>query len=42
MILNGTRDISTDIANRLSAFFETTSAFWMNLQGIYNSEKLRV
>lgn len=42
MLLNGTKDISTDIANRLSAFFGTTSEFWMNLQGIYNSDKLRV
>lgn len=35
-ILNGRRGITADTALRLSQFFGTTAAFWMNLQRNYD------
>ncbi len=35
-ILHGTRGITADTALRLGQYFETTAAFWMNLQQIYD------
>jgi addiction module HigA family antidote len=37
-ILNGKRAITPDTARRLSAFFKTSPAFWMNLQLIYDMD----
>lgn len=34
-ILKGERGVSGDTALRLSAFFDTTAQFWMNLQMAY-------
>jgi addiction module HigA family antidote len=35
-ILHGTRGITADTALRLGRYFETSAAFWMNLQQIYD------
>jgi len=35
-ILHGTRGITADTALRLGQYFETTAAFWVNLQQIYD------
>lgn len=35
-ITDGTRDISADTALRLAKFFDTSPAFWMNLQQHYD------
>jgi antitoxin HigA-1 len=37
-IVNGSRAITGDTALRLSAFFDTTPQFWMNLQSLYDLE----
>ena len=37
-ILNCQRAITPDTARRLSAFFKTSPAFWMNLQVIYEMD----
>ncbi len=34
-IVNGQRAITPETALRLSAFFETTAEFWLNLQQLY-------
>ncbi len=34
-ILHGTRAITADTALRLARYFDTSAAFWMNLQQIY-------
>jgi antitoxin HigA-1 len=34
-ILHGTRSITADTALRLARYFDTSAAFWMNLQQIY-------
>jgi addiction module HigA family antidote len=35
-ILHGTRGITADTALRFGRYFETSAAFWMNLQQIYD------
>ena len=40
-IVNGTRGITADTALRLSIYFGTTPAFWLNLQSHYEIEVLR-
>ncbi len=35
-ILHGTRGITADTALRLGRYFDTSAAFWMNLQQIYD------
>ncbi len=35
-ILNGTRSVTGDIAQRLAHFFGTTGQFWLNLQDLYD------
>lgn len=37
-IVNGTRSITADTAVRLSAFFGTSSKFWLGLQNDYDLE----
>ncbi len=35
-VLNGTRSVTGDIAQRLAHFFGTTGQFWLNLQDLYD------
>jgi len=35
-ILNGTRTITGDTAQRLAHFFGTSAQFWLNLQSLYD------
>ncbi len=41
-IVHGKRGITADTALRLSRYFQTTEAFWMNLQTHYDLEIERV
>jgi addiction module HigA family antidote len=34
-LIHGKRAVTADTANRLSAFFGTTAAFWLNMQTRY-------
>lgn len=38
-IVRGIRSISTDMAIRLSKYFDTSVNFWLNLQNDYNIEE---
>lgn len=38
-ILNGTQAINDDVAVRLGLFFQTESAFWINLQRAFDTAK---
>lgn len=40
-ILSGGRGITADTALRLARYFGTTPEFWMNLQSIYELDKLK-
>jgi addiction module HigA family antidote len=40
-IVNEERTISTDMALRLARYFQTTPAFWLNLQTHYDLETTR-
>ncbi|WP_010525665.1 HigA family addiction module antitoxin [Nesterenkonia sp. F] len=38
-IIRGQRDVTADTAIRLARYFDTTEAFWMNLQTTYDLSK---
>ncbi len=41
-IVEGNRDINSDIASRLSKYFSNTSSFWLGLQNDFDLEESRL